>query len=744
MARPSKFFIRNGTEVTGPMTKDELLDTARGRGLNEFSAIRRGDDGDWLPAIRVEGIRELIASQNGGGRSRTDNPDLANAKASELNASASANEAESHLREPLIGDAANVEGPFMRYRMRVGLVGALLVAVAVAIWSLIPRDPNSPQMKPSGLIVAEAESHAAPTSQSTGEVVVTSPTEIATASETTPLVAPTEPAAPMLNDADKGGGAVTVGEKQLELPELIEKVEKSVVRIDVKGQEFESIGSGFVVGPNGWVVTNHHVIEKATSATVTFSNRVTIPVEGVVKSDKDRDLAILKLTAIPNCEPLNLAKAFPRKGERVAVFGAPKGLSFSASEGIISGVRSTAELEEFGIKGSGTWIQSTAAISPGNSGGPIVDRTGTVVGITSWYARNSQNLNLGISAHDAALLIADSSNAAVTAFSAGPSRNEANLAFSQSQIVIEVKPSIVVLPPKRKFFHPFSVKEKYDRFKDEHSIDAQVWELKNTLDRVPEYNFVMNLTVKLENGKQRFPQRDYILMSIAMDGSNGLEMMRLVGTAKNAIFLADDERLTVPLISKSELVDFRGGFIALALPASLVAKVAYAKSPAFKAGQYEYEFTVDQKEAIREFLSYVGEGKSIGGVTEYKRYANKDEPVSDYIRAKIDQAVADTETRIANERKAIERAQEAEEARLKADSPEEKAKVNEKRASGKVQLAREFLKSGQSEKGRTWLKEVIREYPGTKGAEEADLLLRGKTPPTSKPTVTPPASEPSK
>lgn len=72
MARPSKFFIRNGTEVTGPMTKDELLETARGGGLNEFSAIRRGDDGDWLPAIRVEGLSDVIQAKTAHGADRTD------------------------------------------------------------------------------------------------------------------------------------------------------------------------------------------------------------------------------------------------------------------------------------------------------------------------------------------------------------------------------------------------------------------------------------------------------------------------------------------------------------------------------------------------------------------------------------------------------------------------------------------------------------------------------------------------
>ena len=99
---------------------------------------------------------------------------------------------------------------------------------------------------------------------------------------------------------------------------------------------------------------------------------------------------------------LELADALPRKGESVVTFGAPKGLSFSASEGIVSAVREGKELTDYVEGLPGTWIQTTAPISSGNSGGPLVKRDGRVTGMNTMVLLTGQNLNFAISSVDVA------------------------------------------------------------------------------------------------------------------------------------------------------------------------------------------------------------------------------------------------------------------------------------------------------------------------------------------------------
>jgi serine/threonine protein kinase len=186
----------------------------------------------------------------------------------------------------------------------------------------------------------------------------------------------------------------------VDLPTLIKQVERSVVRVNVIGRDGESTGSGFVVHKKG-VITNWHVIQGATSATVVFVDGLEAKVEGVWATDDEYDLAYMKIDTPRDLVPIALAHEMPEKGTRVLAFGAPLGLDFSASEGIVSGVRSVEELEKLGVNGiQGTWIQTTAPISPGNSGGPLVNMKGEVVAANTMMLLAGQNLNFAISAED--------------------------------------------------------------------------------------------------------------------------------------------------------------------------------------------------------------------------------------------------------------------------------------------------------------------------------------------------------
>ena len=186
------------------------------------------------------------------------------------------------------------------------------------------------------------------------------------------------------------------------LADLIEVIEPSVVRINVLTKESAGNGSGFVVDKAGTIVTNYHVIEGAIKATAHFADKTSAPIVGFYKVDPNRDIAVLKIDyPADKLKPISLAKESPRKGEKVVAFGAPLGLDFTATEGILSSVRTNTEMEELGRRGQlGDWLQTTAPISPGNSGGPLVNMKGEVVGANTLTLTIGQNLNFAISSMD--------------------------------------------------------------------------------------------------------------------------------------------------------------------------------------------------------------------------------------------------------------------------------------------------------------------------------------------------------
>ncbi len=175
--------------------------------------------------------------------------------------------------------------------------------------------------------------------------------------------------------------------EHLSLPDFIERYEKAAVEVDVITAEGAGNGSGFVVDPSGLVVTNYHVIEKARTAKCKFNafhNYMKIDVEGLLFFDRTIDVAILKLKTDKTLPVLELAKQPPRPGEEVVAFGAPQGLSFTATKGEVSAVRPA---EEIGGPFKGYWIQTTAEITFGNSGGPLVSTAShKVVGINTFMS----------------------------------------------------------------------------------------------------------------------------------------------------------------------------------------------------------------------------------------------------------------------------------------------------------------------------------------------------------------------
>jgi len=165
----------------------------------------------------------------------------------------------------------------------------------------------------------------------------------------------------------------------------------------------EACGSGFIVDAKGTVVTNYHVIEDAKSATATLAGGIKIPVEGQVGVFPDKDLALVRLRGGgASLKTARLAEGLPRKGEQVLAFGSPQGLSFTTSDGIVSAIRTIAEVKALGLPITAQLIQTTAPISGGNSGGPLVNLRGEVVGINTYgsVSDRAQNLNFSIAVQE--------------------------------------------------------------------------------------------------------------------------------------------------------------------------------------------------------------------------------------------------------------------------------------------------------------------------------------------------------
>lgn len=148
-----------------------------------------------------------------------------------------------------------------------------------------------------------------------------------------------------------------------------------------------SLGSGFIVEGNK-VITNLHVIEGAKYGYVLENgNSKKHKISGYFAIDKQNDLAILSVPTLTQTAISLSDKPMPEIGEKIYAIGNPKGLSGTISEGIVSGIRN---LENKNL------IQITAPISPGSSGGPVIDNKGDVIGVAVGTLSSGQNLNFAI------------------------------------------------------------------------------------------------------------------------------------------------------------------------------------------------------------------------------------------------------------------------------------------------------------------------------------------------------------
>jgi serine protease Do len=212
------------------------------------------------------------------------------------------------------------------------------------------------------------------------------------------------------NSPSSASGYLSVDEtisSGLSTKELVAEVAPAVVSIVTESVSYNwfwqavpetGAGSGIIISPDGYIVTNYHVVQGATKVTVTLSDGSTFAAT-VIGTDAQTDLAVVKIAANNlsylrflnnSLEQLSVLDPVVAVGNALALPGGP-----TWTTGVISNLGRSIE-EENGVVLNGI-IQTDAAINPGNSGGPLLDTAGQVVGINVAIASNSENIGFAIS-----------------------------------------------------------------------------------------------------------------------------------------------------------------------------------------------------------------------------------------------------------------------------------------------------------------------------------------------------------
>jgi serine protease Do len=209
--------------------------------------------------------------------------------------------------------------------------------------------------------------------------------------------APTPSASPA---GGSGGGSVIV--------DVANRVSPAVVTItsDLGGDTLNpfsipetGVGSGFIYDSNGWILTNNHVVEGASTLTVELKNGRQLAAR-VVKTDAAADLAVIKIdaTGLPTVHVGTSAGL--QVGQLVVAIGSPLGtFSESVTSGILSATGRTITVRDAQTRRPRTMtglLQTDAAINPGNSGGPLLDQDGRVIGINSAVATSAEGIGFAI------------------------------------------------------------------------------------------------------------------------------------------------------------------------------------------------------------------------------------------------------------------------------------------------------------------------------------------------------------
>lgn len=209
------------------------------------------------------------------------------------------------------------------------------------------------------------------------------------------LTSPTS-TTPASSPATAGSTASWVGVAARAMPGVVEISDIQNTANGLGGSEQEAaLGTGFVINTRGDIVTNEHVISGATSINVQFQDGTSASAK-VVGQDPSTDLAVIHVSVpVSQLHPLTIGRAETAQvGEPVLAIGTPFGYTESASAGIVSGLgREITAPNGFTIANA---IQTDAAVNHGNSGGPLLNQAGQVIGINAQIADSGVDANVGV------------------------------------------------------------------------------------------------------------------------------------------------------------------------------------------------------------------------------------------------------------------------------------------------------------------------------------------------------------
>lgn len=187
----------------------------------------------------------------------------------------------------------------------------------------------------------------------------------------------------------------TAQDKTTDVSAVVEKVAKSVVEINGRAADGTILGSGVIIGSDGRILTNNHVVANTDDLTVTLADGKKVGAS-VVATDPERDLAIIQADGVSGLTAATFADSDSvNVGDEVIAIGSPLGLQGSVTTGIVSAlnrevtVPGEQERSQFPLAGNGSGdvsyraIQTDASINRGNSGGPLFNSAGEVIGINS-------------------------------------------------------------------------------------------------------------------------------------------------------------------------------------------------------------------------------------------------------------------------------------------------------------------------------------------------------------------------